>query len=84
MADTQASAAPAADGDQADNQDESGGGWGRVLDTAGILAGAVLVVIVIDIFSDGRLISRRLRREPGPDTPAGQDQQDQQDQDAGP
>lgn len=76
MTDQQASAAPAAADDQADNQDEPGGGWGRVLDTAGVLAGIVLVAIVIDIFSDGRLISRRLRREPDPDDSDSQQGQD--------
>lgn len=40
-------------------------GWGRVLDGLGIAAGLVLVAIVIDIFSDGRLISRRLIRRRG-------------------
>ena len=35
-------------------------GW-DVMDTVGLIAGALLVVIVIDIVSDGRLISRRLR-----------------------
>lgn len=77
MADQQPSAAPAAAENQAEQQDEpGGGGWGRVLDTAGVLAGVVLVVIVIDIFSDGRLISRRLRRERGPDDNVEQQGQD--------
>jgi hypothetical protein len=40
-------------------------GWdaGRVLDWAGGVAAVVLLVIVIDIWSDGRLISARLRRQ---------------------
>lgn len=37
------------------------GGW-DVMDTLGLIAGALLIVIVIDIVSDGRLISRRLRK----------------------
>lgn len=36
--------------------------WGRALDAAGVIAGVVLVAIVIDIWTDGRLISRRLGR----------------------
>jgi hypothetical protein len=35
--------------------------WGRLLDAAGIIAGILLIVIVADIWTDGRLISRRLR-----------------------
>lgn len=37
--------------------------WGA-LDTVGLIAGVILVAIVIDIASDGRLISRRLRPRP--------------------
>ena len=40
--------------------EEAPSGW-DAMDTLGLIAGAVLVVIVIDIVSDGRLISRRLR-----------------------
>lgn len=65
MAEQQASAAPAATEDSPDGPEETGGGWGRALDAAGIVAGVVLVAIVIDIFSDGRFISRRLHREKG-------------------
>jgi hypothetical protein len=36
--------------------------WGRLLDIAGIAAGILLLVIVADIASDGKLISRRLHR----------------------
>jgi hypothetical protein len=44
--------------------------WGRLLDAAGIIAGCLLVAIVADILSDGRLISRRLaRRPPSEDNP---------------
>lgn len=51
---------------------DTGVNWGRVLDAAGILAGVFLILIVADIWSDGRLISRRLLRgreqqEPAPD-----------------
>lgn len=72
MTDQQASAAPAA-ADDSSEPDNEGGGWGRALDAAGIVAGLVLAAIIIDIFSDGRLISRRLRRGPDPDqeTPDG-------------
>lgn len=49
--------APPADDGQRD--------WGRVLDGLGIVAGVILVVIVADIVSDGRLISRRLHRGGG-------------------
>lgn len=41
------------------------GGW-NWLDTAGIIAGLLLAVIVADILTDGRLISRRLRKPPQP------------------
>jgi hypothetical protein len=34
--------------------------WGRALDAAGIIAGVLLIVIVADIMTDGRLVSRRL------------------------
>lgn len=42
------------------------------MDTAGLIAGVILVVIVADILTDGRVISRRLRGKPKPaaeDTP---------------
>jgi hypothetical protein len=38
--------------------------WGRALDIAGIIAGVFLVVIIADIATDGKLISRRLIRKP--------------------
>lgn len=57
---TQQQAAPA---DGQDGEQESGGGWGgRVLDAVGVVAGVALVIMAADILSDGRLISRRLRR----------------------
>lgn len=37
--------------------------WGRVLDAAGVGACIILGLIVADILTDGRLISRRLRRK---------------------
>lgn len=37
--------------------------WGRLLDAAGIIAGILLAVIVVDIATEGRLISRRLHRK---------------------
>lgn len=50
--------------------DEQASGW-DAMDTLGIIAGVVLVVIVADIVSDGRLISRRLRsRGQQPQEPA--------------
>jgi hypothetical protein len=54
---------PEGDGTLADSP-----GWGRLLDAAGVAAGLLLLVIVADVLSDGRLISRRLYRrgeEPG-------------------
>ena len=38
-------------------------GWDK-MDTLGLIAGVLLVAIVADILSDGRLISRRLRGQP--------------------
>lgn len=38
-------------------------GWGA-MDTLGLIAGCILVVIVADILTDGRVISRRLRGQP--------------------
>jgi hypothetical protein len=38
--------------------------WGRALDIAGIVAGVFLVLIIADIWSDGKLISRHLTRKP--------------------
>ena len=38
--------------------------WGRALDIAGIIAGIFLAAIIADIWTDGRLISRRLTRKP--------------------
>lgn len=56
----------------AEGEQEEGGAWGRVMDGVGIAAGAVLAVILIDIFTDGRFISRRLgwRRDDGDQAPA--------------
>lgn len=56
-----AAAAPPAEGDQAEGTPRD---WGRVLDVAGVAAAAVLVVIVADIWTDGRVISRWLQRRP--------------------
>jgi hypothetical protein len=39
------------------------------MDTIGILAGVLLLVIIADIFTDGRVISRRLRKPPAPAEP---------------
>lgn len=57
MADTAEGPSPAA----ADETTAEAPAWGRLLDTAGIIAGILLLVIVADIWTDGRLISRRLR-----------------------
>ena len=48
--------------------DAAPGGWGW-LDTAGLIAGALLLVMLADILTDGRLISRRLtgRRQQQPE-----------------
>lgn len=70
MTDTPGAAAPQATsapdaGGAADASDDGqvleprGFGW---LDAAGVVAGVALIVIVVDILSDGRLISRRLVR----------------------
>lgn len=40
-------------------------GW-DTFDTLGVIAGVLLVAIVADILTDGRLISRRLRPRPAP------------------
>jgi hypothetical protein len=41
------------------------------VDAAGIIAGALLVIIAIDVWTDGRLVSRRLRRgKPAPEPEA--------------
>lgn len=68
-------AVPAAPGE---NGQPAGIDWGRVIDGAGICAAVILLVIVADIFSDGRLVSRRLMRnreqppQPQPDPLPGQ------------
>lgn len=46
--------------------------WGRALDAAGVVAGVVLVAIIVDIWTDGRLISRRLGRRDDDDDQAEQ------------
>jgi hypothetical protein len=45
-----------------------GAPWGRALDVAGAVAAVVIVAILVDIWTDGRLISRHLpgRRQPPP------------------
>jgi hypothetical protein len=42
--------------------------WGRVMDAAGIVAGILLIAIVIDVWTEGRFISRRLIRQPPADS----------------
>lgn len=71
MTDTQAGTAVApADGGEV--EEPPGRDWGQVLDAAGIAAGVVLVLIVVDILTDGKLVSRRLHRKRGDDDqPAG-------------
>lgn len=57
-------AAPAAESEQ-----EPGGlDWGKIIDAAGLVAAGILVVIVADILTDGRVISRRLFRRPQQET----------------
>lgn len=71
MADTPAP--PAADTDTPEQQGEPVN-WGRILDAAGVLAGIALALIVADIISDGRLISRRLpQRRPRQEDPVDSD-----------
>jgi hypothetical protein len=67
MAESQAGPSPDADTSPASNGEDEAPGWGRALDVAGIIAGILLIVICADIWSDGRLISRRLHKggEPG-------------------
>lgn len=48
--------------------EDQGGGWGA-MDTLGVIAGILLAVIVADILTDGRVISRRLRGQPKPAEP---------------
>lgn len=59
MAEEQAQAGQAG----ADDQQQDAGGW-NWLDTAGVLAAAALAVIVIDIWSDGKISRRLWRRVP--------------------
>ena len=49
---------------EADTTEPAERDWGRLLDTAGIIAAILLAVIVIDIATDGKLISRRLHKPP--------------------
>ena len=61
MADEQAPAAPAA----ADEQQPAGGGRaGILLDVAGVVAGVVLLGILIDVWSGGKLSGRLQRGRP--------------------
>jgi hypothetical protein len=65
MADTLAAPAETLAADPDPVSDEPGGvNWGRVLDAAGIAAGILLVLIVADVWTEGRFISRRLIRQP--------------------
>jgi hypothetical protein len=62
MADLTAGPGPAADPGTGAPPDDGtrGPDWGLLLDTAGVLAAVLLIVIVADVWTDGRLISRRL------------------------
>lgn len=65
-----ATAAPPASQDPPAADDDGGGRGGMTwLDGLGIAAGVMLAVIVVDILSDGRLISRRLLRRGEPQAP---------------
>jgi len=44
-------------------------GWDW-LDTCGVAAAVIVILIAADIFTDGRLISRRLRKPPAAPEPA--------------
>lgn len=60
--------APPEQGEQQPPDTPAGVNWGRLLDAAGIIAGLLLLVIVADIWTDGRLVSRRLlRQRPDPE-----------------
>jgi hypothetical protein len=59
MADSAEGPGPGAD---APGPDAEAPDWGRLLDAAGIAAGVVLLVIIADIWTDGKFISRYLRR----------------------
>jgi len=65
MTEPLAPAAPAAQPAAAEGDTEQRGAWGVFLDIAGALAAVALILIVADIWTDGRLISRRLIRRPG-------------------
>lgn len=56
------SVAAAEETETGDSDGGEGRNWGRVLDGAGAVAGVVLAIIVVDVWTDGRLISRRLTR----------------------
>lgn len=66
MADSQDGPGPGADDPSATGDSPD---WGRILDAAGFIAGVLLLVIIGDIWTDGRLISRHLhprgKDEPG-------------------
>lgn len=73
MTDAVTAAPPAAPAAGTEEDQDQGGVWGRIMDGAGIVAGLALGAILIDIFTDGRFISRRLgwrRDEPGDQAPA--------------
>jgi hypothetical protein len=60
MAESTAGPSPGADAPPASDGEDDAPDWGRLLDAAGIVAGILLLLICADIWSDGRLISRRL------------------------
>lgn len=64
MADLTDGPGPGADTDPAPEGEARD--WGRALDAAGIIAGILLALIIADIWTDGKLISRHLIR-PRPD-----------------
>jgi len=57
---TAAATSPPASG--ADEQD-AGRGWGIVLDVAGVIAGLIVVFVVADIWTGGKLSAPFRRRE---------------------
>ena len=70
MADTGESPGPGPGADDSTSSGESPD-WGRLLDAAGIIAGVLLIVIVADIWTDGRLISQYLHRRGGEEGQSG-------------
>lgn len=65
MADVKTPAPPSPEADK-----DGGGNGPSWVDYAGIAAAVILLVILADVFSGGRVITRRLTRRPPPADPA--------------